>query len=40
MDTIANECKVIENVGNNQTDSEKTLPQLEKTFLKLPFLRL
>ncbi len=23
MDTIANECKVIENVGNNQTNSEK-----------------
>lgn len=37
MDTIANECKVIENVGNNQTDSEKNASAVGENILKAAF---
>ena len=37
MDTIANECNVIENVGNNQTDSEKNASAVGENILKAAF---
>lgn len=37
MDTIANECKVIENVGNNQTNSEKNASAVGENVLKAAF---
>ena len=37
MDTIANECNVIENVGNNQTNSEKNASAVGENILKAAF---